>query len=387
MTERFRELTARVKGWYAYRAWQRFSTARGNLLAAGIAYYGFFSLFPAAALAAVVFGFVLRGNPQALEAIALSLDSALPGFVKTPDNPDGLIQLAAPEATTLSLTGLVAFATLVLGGLGWVSSLREGIRGVFGVSGPVAPLVLAKARDLGVLVLLGLLVLVSTVLTALVGAAAQWVADLVRLGNASWTVAIAGTGVSLLVDTAIMVVLLRVLSGVPLPWRDIRAGALVGGIGMTTLKLVGAQLVARATANPLFGAVVVAIGLLFWLNLMARIVLIGAAWAANDIDVALATLEAKGDPNAPAAPAGPADTAPAGTAPPGAPPAGTAPPDTGGVDAADPRARALAGIPHVGVIDRRDRDRVSIAAGALVGAGATMLVGSVSRALRALTRR
>ncbi|MBK8468797.1 MAG: YihY/virulence factor BrkB family protein [Candidatus Phosphoribacter sp.] len=338
------------------RAWARYGEARGDLLAAGIAYFSFFSLFPALALGAVVFGFVLRGRPDLLVAVGEALNSGLPGFVKTADNPGGLVELAAPEALTLSLTGLVAAVTLVLGGLGWIGSLREGLRLVFGAAKAVGNPVLAKVRDLGILALLGVALLGSAVLTTAVGAAASWVAALVGQGDRPWLIGLVGVLVSLCVDTAVMVVVLRVLTGVPLPLREVLRGALLGGVGLTVLKLLGAQLVARATSNPLFGSVVVVVGLLFWLNLLARVILLVGAWTANEHDSRLALQ------TTPPAPAG----------------------DPQGIDASDPRQRAAHGIPTMG---DRTRDRVSLAAGAVLGAVATAGAGAVVRAVRAATRR
>ena len=81
-----------------------------------------------------------------------------------------------------------------------------------------------------------------------------------------------------------MMLLLRVLSGVPVPWRDLSQGALVGGVGFSLLKLSATTLLPRVTANPLFASIAIVVGLLFWLNLIARLTLISAAWAANDVD-------------------------------------------------------------------------------------------------------
>ncbi len=80
--------------------------ARGDLLAAGIAYFSFFSLFPALALAAVVFGFVLQGRPDLLAGVGDALNTALPGFVKTDANPGGLVQLAAPVWARTAAEGM-----------------------------------------------------------------------------------------------------------------------------------------------------------------------------------------------------------------------------------------------------------------------------------------
>ena len=86
-----KQLWARIQRLKAYRANQRYNEVRGNLLSAGIAYYAFFSIFPAVAIAAVVFGFVLRGRPELLASVGSALNDALPGFVQTaaqPHRPD-----------------------------------------------------------------------------------------------------------------------------------------------------------------------------------------------------------------------------------------------------------------------------------------------------------
>ena len=277
-------LIARFRGGKPWRAWQRYSDARGNVLAAGIGYFAFFSIFPAVALAFAVFGFVLRGQPELLVSIADSMNANLPGFVQDARHPDGLIPIKAPDAGTLTITGVVGFVSLVLAGLGWLGAAREGIRAVFGLPGSGGNLLTNKLRDLGVLFTLGLGIGVSAVLTGMVGVAAGWIAEQTGRSGQGVVVTMAGLAVSLVADTALMVLLLRVLSGVRVPWRDLFHGALVGGVGFSLLKLSAAALLPRVTTNPLFASIAVVVGLLFWLNLIARLTLISAAWAANDID-------------------------------------------------------------------------------------------------------
>ena len=143
-----------------------------------------------------------------------------------------------------------------------------------------------KLRDLGVLVTIGLGVAASAILTSTIGGAAGWVADHVGLGGNGWVVTAVGVLVGVAVDTGLMVLLLRFLSGVSLPTRDLVQGALLGGVGFTVLKLLGARLVSGTVNNPLFASIALVVGLLVWLNLIARLTLISAAWAANDVGAA-----------------------------------------------------------------------------------------------------
>jgi membrane protein len=275
-----KKLWEKVKRLKAYRANERYNEVRGNLLSSGIAYYAFFSVFPAFALAAVVFGFVLRGNPELLDRISDSLNSALPGFVKTAENPNGLITLEAPNLSLLTISGIIAVVTLILSAVGWIGSYRDGIRAALGAEGSPGNLLTDKLRDLGVFALQGLAFLVSAVLTSVLAAASGWVAERIGLGEHTVTVQAVGYLAGYVIDVAILVLLLRVLSGIYLPWVVLRQAALVGGLLLAVVKLFGSQLVASATRSPLLGSVVVVVGLLFWLNLIARIVILSASWAA-----------------------------------------------------------------------------------------------------------
>ncbi len=290
-------------------------------------------------------------------------------MVKTPSNPNGIISVQAPASLTLTVTGIISFVTLLLAGLGWVGALRTGIRGVFGLEASTDNMVRTKARDLFVLVTLGLAIALSAILTSTVGGLAERVAGWIGLAGNGFLVGVAGLVVGVVFDTLILIVLLRMLSGVPLPMHNVRQGALLGAAILTLLKLFGGFLVSRASGNPVLGAVAVAVGLLFWLNLMAKVILLSAAWAANDVD-----LDHLGDDTAALA-----DGA--------CPPSGVhrpapAPADTSLVPyAATPVARAA-------VTSQRDEprsratDRVSVAAGAVVGAAGALAVTAARRLRR-----
>ena len=79
---------ARLQRTRPWRAWTRYGDARGNVLAGGISYFAFFSIFPAVALAFTVFGFVLQDRPDLLQTIADTLSSTCPGFVKDAEPPE-----------------------------------------------------------------------------------------------------------------------------------------------------------------------------------------------------------------------------------------------------------------------------------------------------------
>jgi membrane protein len=339
------------------RAWKRYGDSRGNLLAAGVTYYAFLSIFPIMALAFAVFGLLLRDRPEWLTTIRDTINGALPGFVQDANGQNGVIPIGLPAGQTLATAGLIGVAVLVWAGLGWLSALRNGVRATLGAAGSPGNPVTAKLRDLGVLVVLGLGILISAAIATLANTAASWVADNVGLGKQDWLVTAVGLIVQALINTWIVALVLRVLSGVKLPWRSIRNGALFGGLGLTLLQLFGTRLIAGTSGNPVFGSIAIVAGLLVFLNFVSRTILISAAWAANDLDTGQST----------AAPV----TAPA-------PVEATYRPLVGFQERTD------AGLPTFGP---RAADRTTVAAGAVLGAVGVMAVGSAMRGLRTLLRR
>ena len=126
-------LLARLKASHAYRSWQRYSDARGNVLAGGVAYLGFFSIIPALVLGFTVFGFVLRGQPELFDRVVSYVSRTLPGILRDSAHPDGILDAsAAADAERRSRSpGAISLVTLLLSGLGWVDALRQGVRAMF----------------------------------------------------------------------------------------------------------------------------------------------------------------------------------------------------------------------------------------------------------------
>ena len=181
--DRVKELWRRFQRTRLWHAWKRYGDARGNLLAGGVTYFAFFSVFPAVALAFTIFGVLLQDNPQWLEQIKDYLNDTLPGFIKDGDN-GGLIPLETPSGNTLTVTGLIGLAGLLWAGLGWLGALRDGIRAIFGAEGAPGNFLMAKLRDLGVLVILGVAIVVSAAVTGVAGAATSWIAEAHRARRA-----------------------------------------------------------------------------------------------------------------------------------------------------------------------------------------------------------
>lgn len=288
VVERGKELARKAAKTHPVRTWQTYLAGRGNVVAGGMAYAGLFSIGSALVVGFTVFGLVLGRRSDLREPLLEAIDAQLPGLLDLGDG--GLVRPDALFATdALSLTGAVALAVALYAGLGWLDATREGIRIVFDLDRDDRPLVRKKLLDVVVLATLGVTILASAVLSVGVNATAGVLLRWVGLDGSSvgeLTVRAAGVLVVFIIDTVVFVVMFRLLSGVPLTWRQVRVGALLGAVGLGLLKLFGGLLLGSAGgSNPVLAASATLVGLLLWMNIVSRIVLLAAAWVSSDTSV------------------------------------------------------------------------------------------------------
>ena len=87
------------------------------------------------------------------------------------------------------------------------------IRAVFEARGQGGNSFTNTVRDLSVLFILGLGVAFFSVLTSVVSAAAGWIAQRIGISSEGWILMLVGFTLSVLADTLLMIVLLRVVAG------------------------------------------------------------------------------------------------------------------------------------------------------------------------------
>ena len=99
-----------------------------------------------------------------------------------------------------------------------------------------------------------------------------------------------------MIDAALFLLVVKVLAAENPPWRDLLRGAVIAAVGLGIVRTLGTTVVAGSVSkNPLFTSVAVLVTLLVWVNLIARIMLLAAAWTADPPYV-----EPPGGPGAPA---------------------------------------------------------------------------------------
>jgi membrane protein len=188
------------------------------------------------------------------------------------------------QAEILGWTGAIAAGGLLFTALGWLSSTREAVRALFDLPGERLNFFLLKLKDLGLALGFGAALIVSAALsvfsTQALGVTLDWVG--IREGSilAAVTGQVIGLGLMLLLDTVVVAMLYRVLSGLTIPIRRLLVGSVLVAVALGILKVLGGALLGGASRNPLLASFAIIIGLLIWFNLVCATILLGASWIA-----------------------------------------------------------------------------------------------------------
>jgi membrane protein len=102
-----------------------------------------------------------------------------------------------------------------------------------------------------------------------------------RTDFAGWALTVLGQLLLVVLDTVIFTLLFHRLCGVSLPWGDLATGGFIAAIGFTLLKLFASELLQGVSRNRFLASFGVIVGLLVWMNLVARLLLVSAAWSAT----------------------------------------------------------------------------------------------------------
>jgi membrane protein len=259
---------------HVIRMYGRYQADGGDRLAAAVTFYWFLSLFPILLLAISLLGYVYGDTaPQ-------HVTNALRGYL-----PD---QLVKTIGTTLvdakGKAGVIGLVGLLLSGLGWVDGLREAIRSIWHQNLQAGNIVMRKLLDIVILIGLFATIAASVVVTGATTAATGYVIDLLGWSNSTgarvFTQVLAYL-LSGIADTVLFAFMFTRLPRVSQPITKVLRSAVFGAVGFEVIKFAGAFYVARTTSKgeATYGAFAVVVGLLLFLNLISRWILLTAAFA------------------------------------------------------------------------------------------------------------
>ncbi len=240
---------------------KKFGDDQAGQLAALIAYYGFVSLFPLLLVLVTVLGFVLQGNPSAQASILHSTLSQFP-IIGTQLQTNVHSLKGSGFALAIGLVGSL------LAGLGITGATQNAFNQVWYVAHKHRPnFIKSRLRGLGLLAVLGVLVIVSTV-----------AAGYVTAGGHGVLAIIGGIVVALIVNLLLFFTAFRLLTAAEVQTGDLWPGVLFAAITWQILQHVGGFYVDHVIrhAKETSGFFALVLGLLAWLYLGGQITLIAA---------------------------------------------------------------------------------------------------------------
>jgi len=285
----------------------RYQRTQGDLMAAGVTYFAFLGLFPVLLLAASIIGLVLSGNELLQEELFLAIRETFPGTIG-----ETLVRQLQDAIDSAGYIGLIALIGFLYAGLRTMDQLRIGMERIWKGYVDRPDVLRDNLQDLIALVVLGAVGLASLGLTGVVTQATSWVLDVLgrtdEPGYGTLT-RVLGIALAVVVDTAVFLWLLRVVPSVSHPLRLLLPGALFGAAGLEVLKLIGGYYLSLINDSVTASAFGGAVGLLVWINLVARFSFFTAAWTSTLRRVEAVSPPRTAEPPSPPAPAARPDDA------------------------------------------------------------------------------
>ncbi|MDQ2846856.1 MAG: inner membrane protein YhjD [Actinomycetota bacterium] len=273
------KLSARPGVAHLIRAGSRFGERLGNQFGAAITYFSFLAVVPVLMAAFGITALVL--NQHTINELRDKANQQVPG---------GFLSKAIDEAITHgAAVGIIGLVIAGYSGIGWMANVRDAVQSQWRPqfektqAEKKQKFYLRMGKDLLTLVGLGLALLVSMVLTTVGGAAQSEVLKLLGLDHIGWLRPVFSVVPFLLAIAADVIIfgwfyrMMRIPDFTP-PKGAVLRGAVIAAVGFEVLKLAVTLLGSKLSHSPTavaFGSVIV---LLFFFNLVARLILFVAAW-------------------------------------------------------------------------------------------------------------
>jgi membrane protein len=264
------------------RVFQRYTTANGPLLAAGMAYQSLFAIFAAVWVGFSIAGIWLRANRLLYDQLITLVNQAVPNLI----GDDGAITTRTLDAANVALTytAVIAFGVLIWTALGWLASTRTAIRAIFQVGNDKRNFFVQRSIDAVQALAFGIGLIVSALIALLTTQLLELM--LLELGfdptSTPSQVGVYGVTViiSLLINFGTLAAMYRVLSRLYIPWRSLIVGSALGAVALSVLSQASSYLLRGASRNPALAAFAVFVALLLWFNFVCQVILIAASWIA-----------------------------------------------------------------------------------------------------------
>ena len=253
-----------------FAEWQR---DKVPILAAGLAYYTVFAVAPLLIIVIAVLTFFGQGGAEStiVDQIRQALGDDVASLIGS------MIENRQAQGGNVLAT-VVGVVILLVGATGVFAQLQTALNIIWGVKpdpekGGVGRMVRVRLAGLGMVLVIGLLLMVSLVLSTVISALASSAADALPGSGFLW--ALLDWAVSLAVITLLFALIFKFLPDVRLAWHSVWVGALVTALLFVVGKWALGLYLSRAGVAGAYGAAGSLVVLLLWVFYSAQILLLG----------------------------------------------------------------------------------------------------------------
>jgi membrane protein len=250
------------RAWLAFpvAVWKKFGDDQAGNLAALVAYYAFVALFPLILVLVTVLSIVLENDPGLQHRL---LNSALGQY---PVIGDQLRSIGPLHQSGLGL--VVGLLGTFLGARGVATAMQNALNAAWEIPYERRPgFPWSLLRSVGLVIVIGLGLIGTTVLSTMAGGAGHLLSG--------FGAKLAALVVSLVLNIGFFWLAFRIGTAADIGWRQLRLGAVVGGVVWQVLQAFGGYFVSHQLAHTstTYGTFAVVLGLLAWLYLEAELTL------------------------------------------------------------------------------------------------------------------
>lgn len=243
---------------FVVAVWKKFGDDQAGNLAALIAYYAFVSIFPLLLILFTVLNIVLRDHQALQKQVVSSALANYPGF-------GSLLQNSIKSFHETGAALVFGIILTVLGTRGVANAIQNALNSVWEVPKATRPgFPWSWLRSFGLILVVGVGEILTSVASGFISSASFL---------PGFALKAAATAVTLVFNIGLFWLAFRLATAKAISWRELRLGAILGGIVWQVLQLLGGYYVTHQIVHSrsLYGQTIgVVLGLIAWLYLQAE---------------------------------------------------------------------------------------------------------------------
>jgi len=258
------------------RAAEKWNAHNAPSLGASLAYYTLLSLAPLVVLMVALAGIFLSRSAAEQDLLVQARQLAGNSAADTLHS----VLMSSNQAKGGVLASSLAIVTLLFGASGVFAELRQSLNIIWDAppdSGGLREIIVQRLATFLMVIILGVLLLLSLVVSAAIGVGEHYFARVVPAGTAV-VGEVVNVAASLAAISILFGLIFKFIPNVPITWRDVGIGAVFTAVLFTIGRMLLAFYLATTGVGSTYGAAGSIIALVVWVYYSAQIFFFGAVF-------------------------------------------------------------------------------------------------------------